>query len=101
MTTNPDGRIPQSSTLYQPSKSSEIPFPSSLKKQKKEDEDENLLSIFRQININLPFLEVMIHMPKGAKVLRDLLSYKEKLKKAASLVKLSEECSVVIQRRLT
>ncbi|GKB00214.1 hypothetical protein Tco_0828207 [Tanacetum coccineum] len=54
----------------------------------------------QQIHINLPFLEAMIHMTKGAKVLKDLLSYKEKLKKAASLVKLSEECSAVIQRSL-
>ncbi|GJZ06516.1 DNA-directed DNA polymerase [Tanacetum coccineum] len=53
-----------------------------------------------QIHINLPFLEVMIHMPKGAKFLKDLLSHKEKLEKAASLVKLSEECSAIIQRSL-
>ncbi|GJY95404.1 reverse transcriptase domain-containing protein [Tanacetum coccineum] len=39
-------------------------------------------------------------MPKGAKVLKDLLSHKEKLEKAASSVKLSEECSAIIQRRL-
>ncbi|GJS24827.1 hypothetical protein Tco_0453459 [Tanacetum coccineum] len=52
------------------------------------------------IHVNLPFLEAMIHMPKGAKVLKDLLSHKEKLEKQASLVKLSEECSVVIQRSL-
>ncbi|GJY80050.1 hypothetical protein Tco_0492801 [Tanacetum coccineum] len=71
-----------------------------LKKQKKDDEDERLLSIFKQIHINLPFLEAMIHMPKGAKVLKDLLSHKEKLKKAASSVKLSEECSAIIQRSL-
>ncbi|GKF54831.1 hypothetical protein Tco_0165171, partial [Tanacetum coccineum] len=42
----------------------------------------------------------MIHMPKGARVLKDLLSHKEKLEKAASLVKLSEECSAIIQRSL-
>ncbi|GJS06557.1 hypothetical protein Tco_0363353 [Tanacetum coccineum] len=71
-----------------------------LKKQKKDDEDERLLSIFKQIHINLPFLEAMIHMPKGAKVLKDLLSHKEKLEKAASSVKLSEECSAIIQRSL-
>ncbi|GKA86041.1 putative nucleotidyltransferase, ribonuclease H [Tanacetum coccineum] len=47
----------------------------------------------------MPFLEAMIHMPKGAKVLKDLLSHKEKLEKAASLVKLSEECSAIIQRK--
>nr|GEU43470.1 retrovirus-related Pol polyprotein from transposon 17.6 [Tanacetum cinerariifolium] len=43
----------------------------------------------------------MIHMPKGAKVLKDLLSHKEKLEKAASSVKLSEECSNVIQKGIS
>ncbi|GJX02979.1 hypothetical protein Tco_0188895 [Tanacetum coccineum] len=42
----------------------------------------------------------MIHMPKGANVLKDLLSHKKKLEKAASSVKLSEECSAIIQRNL-
>ncbi|GJS72565.1 reverse transcriptase domain-containing protein [Tanacetum coccineum] len=42
----------------------------------------------------------MIHIPKGAKVLKDLLSHKEKLEKVASSVKLSEECSAIIQRNL-
>nr|GEZ91197.1 hypothetical protein [Tanacetum cinerariifolium] len=40
-------------------------------------------------------------MPKGSKVLKDLLSHKEKPEKAASSVKLSEESLVVIQRSLT
>nr|GEV51725.1 DNA-directed DNA polymerase [Tanacetum cinerariifolium] len=42
----------------------------------------------------------MIHMPKGAKVLKDLFSHKEELKKVASSIKLSEECLAVIQRNL-
>nr|GEV35010.1 hypothetical protein [Tanacetum cinerariifolium] len=54
----------------------------------------------RQIHINLPFLEAMIHMPKGAKVLKDLLSHKENLKKSVSSVKLSEECFAIIQTSL-
>ncbi|GJT55178.1 hypothetical protein Tco_0990232 [Tanacetum coccineum] len=58
---------PRPSIFYQPSKSSKLPFPSRLKKQKKDDEDEKLLLIFKQIHINLPFLEAMIHMPKGSK----------------------------------
>nr|GEU90617.1 hypothetical protein [Tanacetum cinerariifolium] len=77
-----------------------IPFPSRLKKQKKDDDDDRLMSIFRQIHVNLPFLEAMIHMPKGAKVLKDLLLHKEKLKKAISLVKLNEEYLTVIQMSL-
>ncbi|GJW69464.1 DNA-directed DNA polymerase [Tanacetum coccineum] len=39
-------------------------------------------------------------MPKGAKVLKDLLSHKEKLEKATSSVKLSEECSAIIHKSL-
>ncbi|GJV73023.1 reverse transcriptase domain-containing protein [Tanacetum coccineum] len=39
-------------------------------------------------------------MPKGANVLKDLLSHKEKLEKAASSVKLSEQCFAIIQRSL-
>ncbi|GJT59163.1 reverse transcriptase domain-containing protein [Tanacetum coccineum] len=91
---------PRSSILYQPSKTSNLPFPSRLKKQKRDDEDGWLLLIFKQIHINLPFLEAMIHMPKGAKVLKDLLSHKEKLENAASSIKLSEECSAIIQKSL-
>ncbi|GJW61092.1 hypothetical protein Tco_0110427 [Tanacetum coccineum] len=92
--------VPRPSILYQPLKTSYPPFPSRLKKQKKDDEDECLLSVFKQIQINLPFLEAMIHMPKGAKVLKDLLSHKEKLEKAASLVKLNVECPAIIQKSL-
>ncbi|GKD55093.1 hypothetical protein Tco_1288480, partial [Tanacetum coccineum] len=86
---------PQSPTFYHPSKSSSVPFPSWIKKQKKDDD--RFLSIFRRIHINIPFLEVMIHMPEGAKVIKDLLSHKEKLEKAASLVKLSEGCSASVE----
>ncbi|GJZ96030.1 hypothetical protein Tco_0668364 [Tanacetum coccineum] len=42
----------------------------------------------------------MIHMPKGAMFLKDLLSHKENFEKAASSVKLSEEYSAIIQRSL-
>nr|GEX95364.1 hypothetical protein [Tanacetum cinerariifolium] len=71
-----------------------------VRKKKKDDEDERLISIFKQIHINIPFLEAMIHMPKGAKVLKDLLSHKEKLIKVASSIKLTKECSTIIQRSL-
>ncbi|GJR30560.1 hypothetical protein Tco_1106792 [Tanacetum coccineum] len=63
--------VPRPSILYQPSKTSNLPFLSRLKKQKQDDEDEWLLLIFKQIHFNLPFLEAMIHMPKGAKVLKE------------------------------
>nr|GEX21362.1 hypothetical protein [Tanacetum cinerariifolium]GEX52478.1 hypothetical protein [Tanacetum cinerariifolium]GEX53054.1 hypothetical protein [Tanacetum cinerariifolium] len=94
-----DKEAPRSSILYQPSRSSNLPFPSRVKKQKKNEKDERLLFIFKQIHINLQFPEAMIHMPKGSKVLKDL-SHKEKLKKVACSDKLSEECSAIIQTSL-
>nr|GEW50991.1 hypothetical protein [Tanacetum cinerariifolium] len=99
-TTTQGNETSQSPTMYHPSKSSSVPFPSWLKKQQTDDDDERLLSISRQIHINLPFLEVIIHMLKGAKVLKDLLSHKKKIKKATSSVKLIEKCSTAIQRSL-
>ncbi|GJZ85904.1 hypothetical protein Tco_0651243 [Tanacetum coccineum] len=69
-------------------------------KQKKDDEQEKFLSIFKHININLPFLEALNQMLKGAKVLKDLLSNKAKFENAASFVTLIEECSAAIQKNL-
>ncbi|GKE16091.1 ribonuclease H-like domain-containing protein [Tanacetum coccineum] len=70
------------------------------KKQKNDNEQEKFLSIFKHININLSFLEALDQMPKGAKVLKDLLFNKAKLENDASSVTLSEECSTAIQKTL-
>ncbi|GJS24776.1 putative nucleotidyltransferase, ribonuclease H [Tanacetum coccineum] len=96
----PNLETPLSSTLHHPSKSSNIPFLFQLRKQKKDDEQEKFLSIFKHININLPFLEALNQMPKGAKVLKDLLSNKAKLENVASSITLGEECSAAIQKNL-
>ncbi|GKA97469.1 hypothetical protein Tco_0825363 [Tanacetum coccineum] len=77
---------PRPSILYPPSKTSNLPFPSRLKKQKNDDEDERLLSIFKQIHINLPFFEAMIHKPKGAEVLKGTHMHKENLRKHLLIV---------------
>ncbi|GJT60177.1 hypothetical protein Tco_1003710 [Tanacetum coccineum] len=59
---------PFTSHIYQPSKSSSVPFPSRLKKQNKDDEREKFLPIFKHIQINLSFLEALNQIPKGAKL---------------------------------
>ncbi|GJT56730.1 reverse transcriptase domain-containing protein [Tanacetum coccineum] len=97
-TLNPE--IPLSSPIHHPSKSSNVPFPSRLRKKKKDDEREKFLSIFKHIHINLPFLEALNQMLKGSKVLKDILSNKAKLENAASSVTLSKECSAAIQKNL-
>ncbi|KAI3774711.1 hypothetical protein L1987_49271 [Smallanthus sonchifolius] len=50
------------------------------------------------LKINLPFVEVLQHMPKYAKFLKDLLSNKKKLEDL-STVSLNERCSVVVQNK--
>ncbi|KAI3808178.1 hypothetical protein L1987_24124 [Smallanthus sonchifolius] len=50
--------------------------------------------MFKQLKVNLPFIEVLQHMPKYGKFLKDLLSTKKKLE-GISKVSLSEQCSAV------
>ncbi|GJR18187.1 hypothetical protein Tco_0966714 [Tanacetum coccineum] len=56
--------------------------------EEKDDDEEQFLYIFKQIHVNMPFLEAMIYMPKGAKVLKVLLSHKEKKKRSSRTHKL-------------
>ncbi|XP_022024510.1 uncharacterized protein LOC110924831 [Helianthus annuus] len=50
-----------------------VPFPSRLKNQKYSREYGQFLDIFKQLKINLPFIEALQSMPKYAEFLKDLL----------------------------
>ncbi|XP_076959511.1 uncharacterized protein LOC143635610 [Bidens hawaiensis] len=55
--------------------------------------------MFRQLKINLPFIEAIQHMPKYAKFLKDLLKRKDWLGEVSS-IPLSEDCSEVVLIRV-
>ncbi|XP_022041043.1 uncharacterized protein LOC110943612 [Helianthus annuus] len=76
-----------------------IPYPRRLKKQKMEEHYGKFLELFKQLHINLPFVEALAQMPKYAKFLKDILSNKKKLEEL-SQVTLNEECSAVLQNKL-
>ncbi|KAI3806721.1 hypothetical protein L1987_22635 [Smallanthus sonchifolius] len=57
------------------------------------------LDMFKQLKVNLPFIDVLQHMPKYGKFLKDLLSNKKKLR-GISEVSLSEQYSTVVQNKL-
>ncbi|KAD4180096.1 hypothetical protein E3N88_28687 [Mikania micrantha] len=80
---------------YQPP----LPYPGRLRKEKMEEEYGKFLGIFKQLHINLPFVEALAQMPKYAKFLKDLLTNKKKLEEF-STVTLSEECSAILQNKL-
>ncbi|XP_022019291.1 uncharacterized protein LOC110919328 [Helianthus annuus] len=72
-----------------------IPYPGRLKKQKMEEHYGKFLELFKQLHINLPFVEALAQIPKYAKFLKDILSNKKKLEEL-SQVTLNEDCSAVL-----
>ncbi|XP_076957405.1 uncharacterized protein LOC143632873 [Bidens hawaiensis] len=76
-----------------------MPYPAHAKNQKFTREYENFLDMFRQLRINLPFIEALQHMPKYAKFLKDLLKRKESLE-GLSTVPLNGECSTVVLNKI-
>ncbi|XP_076881117.1 uncharacterized protein LOC143529156 [Bidens hawaiensis] len=76
-----------------------IPYPGRLKKQKMEEQYWKFLELFKQLHINLSFLDALKEMPKYAKFLKEVLSNKKKLEEI-SCVTLNEECSAVLQNKL-
>ncbi|XP_027338257.1 uncharacterized protein LOC113852214 [Abrus precatorius] len=76
-----------------------LPYPARLKKDRDDEQFGKFLSLFRQLHINLPFVDALAQMPKYAKFLKDLLSNKKKLEELA-MVTLNEECSAILQNKM-
>ncbi|XP_076956499.1 uncharacterized protein LOC143631710 [Bidens hawaiensis] len=76
-----------------------IPYLGRLKKQKMEEQYGKFLELFKQLHINLPFLDALKEMPKYAKFLKEVLSNKKKLEELSCVI-LNEECSAVVQNKL-
>ncbi|XP_076931760.1 uncharacterized protein LOC143597020 [Bidens hawaiensis] len=76
-----------------------VPYPARLKNQKFSREYGNFLDMFRQLRINLPFIEALQHMSKYARFLKDLLKQKESLEEL-SAVPLNGECSAVVLNKV-
>ncbi|KAI3670910.1 hypothetical protein L1987_87554 [Smallanthus sonchifolius] len=58
---------------------SRVPYPARLKHQKYAKEYGKFLEMFKQLKINLPFIEALQSMPKYAKFLKDLLKRKDRI----------------------
>ncbi|KAD4385354.1 hypothetical protein E3N88_25522 [Mikania micrantha] len=78
---------------------SRLPYPARLAHQKHAKEYGHFLDMFKQLKINLPFIEALQHMPKYAKFLKDLLKRKDRLGELSN-VPLSGGCSAVILNKL-
>ncbi|XP_019106514.1 uncharacterized protein LOC109135623 [Beta vulgaris subsp. vulgaris] len=70
-----------------------IPFPQRLKQTKLHREFEKFLKMFKQLHINVPFIDALMHIPSYSKFLKEIMS-KKKLEKYETIA-LSEECASV------
>ena len=76
-----------------------MPFPQRLQKVRREEQFYKFLEIFKKIEINIPFVEVINQMLNYAKFLKKILSKKKKITEEG-IVHLTATYSAVIQRIL-
>ena len=76
-----------------------VPFPQRLQKSRREEQFSKFLDIFKKIEINIPFAEVISQRPLYAKFLKEILSKKRKIAEEG-IVNLTATCSAIIQQKL-
>ncbi|GJZ58447.1 reverse transcriptase domain-containing protein [Tanacetum coccineum] len=80
-----------------------IPYPSRLHKEKLQDKSDiqihSFLQMFKKLHFNITFPEALAYMPKYAKMVKDLLTNKEKLFELVN-TPLNENCLVVLLKKL-
>ncbi|GKB98088.1 hypothetical protein Tco_0984225 [Tanacetum coccineum] len=80
-----------------------IPYPSRLNKEKLQDKYDiqihKFLQMFKKLHFNISLADALALMPKYAKMLKDLLSDKEKLLGLAN-TSLTKNCSVILLKKL-
>nr|GEX71154.1 hypothetical protein [Tanacetum cinerariifolium] len=80
-----------------------IPYPSRMLKQKQQEKDDiqiqKFWNMFKQLHLNIALAEALVLMPKYQKMLKALLSNKEKLQELAN-TPLNENHSAVILKKL-
>ena len=76
-----------------------MPFPQRLQKAKREEQFSRFLDIFKKIEINIPFAEVIYQIPIYAKFLKEILSKKRKIAEEG-IVNLTATCSAVIHKKI-
>ncbi|KAJ9189314.1 hypothetical protein P3X46_000624 [Hevea brasiliensis] len=75
------------------------PFPCRLAKNKKEEQEKEILETFRKVEVNIPLLDEIKQVPKYAKFLKELCTTKRKLRNNEK-ISVGENVSALIQQKL-
>ena len=76
-----------------------FPNPQIFQKKKLDGQLAKFLEIFKTIHINIPFADTLKQMPNYVKFMKEMMSKKRKLEEYET-VKLTEEYSAILQRKL-
>ncbi|XP_019240973.1 PREDICTED: uncharacterized protein LOC109220960 [Nicotiana attenuata] len=74
-------------------------FPQKQRREKLDKQFGCFLEVLKQVKGNIPFLEVLSHMPDYAKFMKEILFKKRKVEETTA-VKLTEHCSAILQNKL-
>ena len=77
-----------------------ILYPQRLKKHKLDKQLTKFMEVFKKLHINIPFADALEQMPSYVKFMKDILSHKRRLEDFET-VNLTEECSAILQRKLS
>ena len=95
----PKGKNDQKKKEGVPAYTPSVPFPQRFQKSRREEQLSIFLDIFKKIEINIPFAEVITQLPLYAKFLKEILSKKKKIAEEG-IVNLTAICSAIIQQKL-
>ncbi|XP_075076459.1 uncharacterized protein LOC142163104 [Nicotiana tabacum] len=73
------------------------PFPYRLAKYQKDEQYKKFLEMLKQIQVNIPLIDVLKEMPGYAKIMKELMSHKFDFQDLAT-VTLTQTCSVAVTR---
>ncbi|XP_027182268.1 uncharacterized protein LOC113780687 [Coffea eugenioides] len=76
-----------------------VPFSQRLKPSKNNKEFEKFVNIFKQLHINIPFVDAILQISSYAKFLKEIMTKKRKLVDSGTIA-LTEECSAIVQNKL-
>nr|XP_027088737.1 uncharacterized protein LOC113710089 [Coffea arabica] len=76
-----------------------LPFPHRLKPSRNDKEFEKFVNIFKQLHINIPFVDAILQIPSNVKFLKEIMTKKRKLVDSETIA-LTKECSAIIQNKL-
>jgi hypothetical protein len=77
------------------------PFPVSSSRSKKEDKEKEILEVFKKVELNIPFIDDIKQIPKYAKFLKELCTFKRAFKlKGYETVSMGGVVFAVVQKNL-